>query len=204
MSTGRFLGALKITNSAPKLLVRGDGMVLGVTGSSLLTGAATAAATLKTSLDLLRTKQAAVKTGGPPARAARDLARDQVKLDMQSLLAVVQQIADANPSQAEAVLTAAGMFVRQVTVRTKPDLAIFQGTSSGMVNVRAKSRGRGTTYWWAVSTDEKAWTVQPLPTKKAKTSFANLTPGTTYFFRFQTFNASGMSDWSQIISFMVK
>ncbi len=62
-----------------------------------------------------------------------------------------------------------------------------------MVKVVAKSRRRATVYWWAISTDEKAWTVQPLPTKKAKTSYANLTPGTTYYFRFQTFNASRTS-----------
>ncbi len=70
MNIERLVGVLKLTNSAPKLLVRGDAMVQGVAGSVLLAGAATAAATLKTDLDLLRTKQAAVRD-----RAARRPAR---------------------------------------------------------------------------------------------------------------------------------
>ena len=158
----------------------------------------------RSDLDTLRTKQAATKGAGPVARAARDAAKEVVKRDVAALHVIVQQIADANPEQAEAVITAAGFFVRKVAPRNKPELAIYQGEVSGTVNVRAKARGRGTVYWWAVSTDQKQWTVQPLPTRKASTSFANLTPGTTYYFRFQTFNKSGMSDWSQIVSFMVK
>jgi hypothetical protein len=91
-----------------------------------------------------------------------------------------------------------------VVTRTKAELAVLQGASSGIAIARAKSRGRGAIYWWAVSTDQKTWVVEALPTKKAKTSFANLTPGTTYYFRFQAFTAAGMSDWSQIVAFMVK
>jgi hypothetical protein len=204
MSTVRFVGVIKLSSGAPKMLVRGDAMVLGVAGNPLLAGAAGAAATLKTDLDTLRAKQAAVKDGGTAASTARNTAMTQVKRDMETFLAIVQQLADASPNQAEAIITAAGLYVRKVVTRTKAELAILQGASSGIAIARAKSRGRGAIYWWAVSADQKTWSVEALPTKKAKTSFANLTPGTTYYFRFQAFTASGMSDWSQIVAFMVK
>ncbi len=79
----------------------------------------------------------------------------------------------------------------------------MHGATSGAVSARAKSRGRGATYWWECSTDQKTWAGSPA-TRIAQASFANLTPGTLYYFRFQALTKAGLSDWSQIVSFMVR
>jgi hypothetical protein len=112
-------------------------------------------------------------------------------------------LADNDPDKAAEIITAAGLGIKKVAVRNKPDLEIRQGATSGSAIAIAKSRGKGTTYWWAISMDQKSWTGSG-PTRTAKQSFANLTPGTIYYFRFQTLTKDGMSDWSQIVAFMVK
>jgi hypothetical protein len=41
------------------------------------------------------------------------------------------------------------------------------------------------------------------PNRVATMTFEGLTPGTTYAFRFKTLTRAGISDWSQIVAFMV-
>jgi hypothetical protein len=126
-----------------------------------------------------------------------------VKRDMENFRIFVQQNADTNEAQAAGIITSAGMLIKKVTVQDKPELALYQGATTGTARARAKSRGRGVTYWWEFSSDQKTWS-SASATRVANTSFANLTPGTLYYFRFQALTKAGLSDWSQIVSFMVK
>src|SRR5262249_21920471 len=82
MSAHRYVAVVKLPESAPRVLVRGDAMVLGVEGSPLLASAKGEAAVLKDDLDLLRDRQARVKNGGTVARALRDEVLEQVKRDV--------------------------------------------------------------------------------------------------------------------------
>jgi hypothetical protein len=203
MRAQRLIAALFLPTPVPKVLEAGDAMLAKVLASTLLSSCTTPTPTaFKSDLDALRTAQAA-KGSGPAAIEARDLALKQVRRDMRNFLVFVQQNADANEAQAANIITSAGMFIKKVVVRDTPDLAIRQGATSGTAIARAKSRGRGATYWWAFSADEKTWIVVPA-TRKATASFANLTPGMVYYFRFQALTKAGLSDWSQIVSFMVK
>jgi hypothetical protein len=203
MNTQRLVAVLNLSSTALGVLETGDATYAKVIASAALSACTTPTpAAFKTDLDALRGAQA-VKGTGKPATAARNAALKQVKRDMENLRIFTQQLADANEAQAAQIIASAGMSVKKVAVRNKPDLAIVQGATTGSAIARAKSRGRGATYWWEYSTDQKTWTNAPV-TRVAKTSFANLTPGTLYSFRFQTLTKAGLSDWSQIVGFMVK
>ena len=121
---------------------------------------------------------------------------------MQGLLQIVQQAADADPAHAGAIIESAGMFARAVTMPAIPDFAVKQGAASGEVVARVKSRGTGTTYWFASSSDGKTWVVGPA-SRKATFVFTGLPAGATSLFRFQTLTKKGLSDWSQPISLLV-
>ena len=83
-----------------------------------------------------------------------------------------------------------------------PDFAVKQGAASGEAVARAKSRGSGTTYWFASSSDGKTWVVGPA-SRKATFVFTGLPAAATSYFRFQTLTKTGLSDWSQPISLLV-
>ncbi len=199
----RLVAVLNLTSKATGTLEAGDAMYAKVTASTALSACTLPTpAAFKADLDALRAAQA-VKGTGKAAIEARNLTQKQVKRDMENYRIFAQQLADANPAQAAEIIASAGLFVKKGTSFRKPNLAIAQGETSGSVIVRAKSRGRGTTYWWQISTDEKSWLSSPA-TRIAKTTFAGLTPGTVYYFRFQTLTKAGLSDWSQVVGFMVK
>jgi hypothetical protein len=87
-------------------------------------------------------------------------------------------------------------------VRAIADFAVKQGGVSGEAVARAKSRGHGTTYWFASSSDGKSYVVAP-PVRKATFVFTGLPAAATSWFRFQTLTKTGLSDWSQAISLLV-
>ena len=203
MNIQHLVAVLNLRLPAPKVLEAGDSALVKMNASTLLSSCTNPTpAGFKTDLDALRAAQA-VKGTGPAAIALRNTALKQVKRDMTNFRIFVQQSADANEAQAASIIAGAGMLVKKVTVSNKPDLALFQGATTGSATARAKSRGRGVTYWWAFSSDQKTWSSAPA-TRIAQTSFANLTPGTLYYFRFQALTKACLSDWSQIVSFMAK
>ena len=57
-------------------------------------------------------------------------------------------------------------------------------------------------YEWQQSTDGKRWTNLPM-TLEAKTGVSGLTPGSTYYFRVQSFVKTGAENWSQVVSLLV-
>jgi Fibronectin type III domain len=203
MNTKRLVAVLNLPGPVPKLLEVGDTAHTSMTASTLLSTCTNPTpAGFKTDLDALRAAQA-IKGNGPAAISARNDAQKQVRRDMINYRIFVQQSADANEAQAATIIASAGLALKKVTARTKPDLAIVQGATIGTAIARAKSRGPRATYWWSSSTDQKAWVSAPA-TRIAQATFAGLTPGTMYYFRFQVLTKAGLSDWSQVVGFMVK
>src|SRR6202040_2907628 len=81
--------------------------------------------------------------------------------DLRHLVDHVQGVANANPSQADAIIQSAGMAVRKVTLRTKGELAVKLGAVSGSVKLVAKAVAPRACYDWQYSTDQKTWTEAP-------------------------------------------
>ncbi len=203
MTTQRLVAVLNLTPKVLGVLATGDATYVKVLASTALSACALPTpAAFKIDLDALRAAQAA-KGGGPAAIEARNVALKQVKRDLVNLRIFAQQLADANEAQAAEIIASAGMSVKKVTVRQKAELSLAQGATTGSAIARAKSSGPRSTYWWEYSVDQKTWSSAPV-TRVANTSFAGLTPGVLYYFRFQALTKAGLSDWSQVVSFMVK
>jgi len=160
-------------------------------------------ATLDADIAALDAAEAVVLTRAKGSAEARDVKLAAVKVDLEHLLAYVQQVADANPSTAESIIQSAGMSVKKVGVRAKSDLTAELGSVSGSLKLIAKAAANRASYEWHYSTDQKTWTNAPV-TLQARTVLAGLTPAVIYFFRFRPVTRVGEGDWSQVVSLLVK
>ena len=202
MDTQRLVAILNLPQPPGPFVERAGVIVERTTANPLFANATPTLAQLAADLAALRLAQIN-RLLGPAAMKARNAALRLMKRDLQQLRAFVQSLADADPEHAAQIIESAGLFVLVRSVHVKPDFEIRQGATSGTVTAHIRSRGPGATYWWELSTDSKVWTTFP-PTRVANNHFANLTPGTVYAFRYQVLTAAGLSEWSQIVTFMVK
>jgi hypothetical protein len=115
----------------------------------------------------------------------------------------VQGICELNVDHAAAIADSAGMKLRTFTAHVKAAFSVVQGSVSGSVVCDVKAPGIPATYYWSFSVNEKDWISAP-DSMTAKITIAGLTPGQTYYFRYRTLTRKGMSDLSQIVSFLVK
>lgn len=159
-------------------------------------------ATLDADIAALDVAEAAVLARTKGAAQARNVKLATVRSDLEQEKAYVQHVADSNPSQAEAIIQSAGMFVRTVTLHPKSVLAVKQGVVSGTAHIVAKAAGHRASYEWQSSTDQKTWTQLPV-TLQAKTDVLALTPGTTYYFRVRPVTKDGEGNWTQVVSLLV-
>jgi hypothetical protein len=133
----------------------------------------------------------------PPEQPAAEPDRDPE-------VATNQAAADADPDNAEAIITSASLIVRKVPVRTKAPFAVKAGTVSGAAVLEVESAGTHASYDWQMSVDGgKTWTEIP-STTRVKTTVTALPVSTTVQFRFRSLTPKGQSDWSQPIALTVK
>jgi len=160
-------------------------------------------AQFNTDIAALDAAQTTTKTRAPGAVAIRDQKRATVVLDLRRLVGYVQGIVDLDPSNATAIVAAAGMSLRKVPSRTKAPLAVKPHAISGTVSVAAKAVGKTTSNEWQFSVDGgKTWTAAP-STTKSRTTIPNLTPGVLTLFRHRANTKAGPANWSQTVSLMV-
>jgi hypothetical protein len=158
-------------------------------------------ATVTADIATLSAAQTALKNRAG-TMAARDDARKALVAGIHQLRAYVQQLADANPTQAAVIAENAAMTLRKSTAPHKSDLATKQ-VISGTVHVIAKAIKGARSYEWQFSTDGgKTW-ASVAPTTKATTSVPNLTPGVLTTFRHRAVTKGGPSEWGQPVSAMV-
>ncbi len=152
----------------------------------------------------LETCQTQAGTRAKGTAKVRNAAKRRALLDARHLRDFVQQVADSQPSAADAaaVIASAGMGERAKRTFHKPPLAAKWGSVSGEVVLVAKAVGVNATYFWQVSSDQKSWSNAP-ETMKATTVISGLTPGQTYYFRFRALTRAGQVDFSQVVSLLV-
>jgi hypothetical protein len=135
-------------------------------------------------------------------RTVRDDKQLVVVADMKQYHAYVQQLANANPAQAQVIADAATMTLRKVAALHKADLAVKQ-TVSGSVKVVAKAVKGAHAHNWQTSTDGgKTWLDAP-DTLQATTTIHGLTPGVVVTYRHRPLLKTGPADWSQPVSAIV-
>ncbi len=136
--------------------------------------------------------------------AARNAAKVVYTSAIHALKARVQQIADATPDQAEAIITSTTLAVKKVTPRQKQSFVARYGATSGAVEVIAKAAAPRASYEWQYSIDGgKTWVSTP-NTLQSKTTITMLPVATVVEFRVRATTKSGQGDWGLPTSLLVK
>jgi len=179
-------------------------LIGALAGNALIPNPNPSIATLTDKVTKLDTAQAATKSRAHGSVATRDAARDDLVLSLHAFKGNVQLLGDANPAQAEEIFASLGWAVRKTGPRIQAPLTVKAGVVSGSVNLRAKAAAARASYDWAWSADGgKTWT-EALSTLTSKTTITGLPVAMTCQFRFRSVTKAGTSDWSQVITFVVR
>lgn len=136
--------------------------------------------------------------------AARNAAKVVYVGAAHALKARIQQVADANPDQAEAIITSTTLAVKKSPNRQRQGFVAKYGDTSGTVRVTAPAAGARACYEWQYSVDGgKTW-VQTANTMQARTVISGLPVATVVEFRYRVTTKTGQGDWSLPTSILVK
>jgi hypothetical protein len=145
------------------------------------------------------------KSRAPGAVADRNAKEEVVRRDMEAWAQIVQTIADNQPADARAIIESAAMFVRIVTIRAKPPLAVVLGPQPGMVTLIAKAgpKGKKVFYEFQYTLDGGVtWLVAGTSTD-ARLDVAKLPPVTWIGFRYRINHKAISGAWSQVVTELV-
>ena len=199
----RTIIAFRLPSPVLALLKMGKSIIAAMTGNAHFPSPNPPLATLIASLTALDGAETATKTRAQGTVETRNAARTQLLSDLHAVKAYVQQVADANPEQADGIIASAGMTVRRTGARAKPTFAVRQGTTSGSVKISARAVAVRASYEWEWSVDGgKTWTLAP-PTLQARTAIGGLPVGTNVQFRYRSVTKTGAADWRQATSLLV-
>jgi hypothetical protein len=180
---------------------RGRSVLKAMKGSTNFSNAGPAIAAAESGLDMLQTLAAGPKSLGGAAAVQKQLRVCRGLFD--ALKGIVQQAADSDVANAEAIIKSASMGVKKRPApKVKAELEVKYGNVSGMALLIAKSFGRAS-YLWQMSTDGLNWSPLPM-TLRANTAVHGLTPGVKYFFRLKVTTKNGERDWTQTVSLLMK
>jgi hypothetical protein len=199
----RVLVASKLPEPVPALIKMAQAIFAALTGNAHFPTPNPPLTALNASITALVTTETATQTRAKGTVPARNAARAQLISDLQALKAYVQQVADANPDQAETIIASAGLTVRKTPSLAKPAFVARAGATSGSVKLAARAAALRASYEWEYSVDGgKTWTAAP-PTLQAKTTIGSLPVGTNVQFRYRSVTKTGAGDWSQPTSLLV-
>ena len=139
----------------------------------------------------------------PGAVKVRGEAKVALLKKLEPLRAVVQNGVDAQLDQAATIAESAKMKLRKLPTRIKADFAVHDGPGAGHVHLVARAIPKALLYFWELSLDQKVWTVA-LDTSSAQAFLAGLAVGQTCYFRFRARTRKAMTDYSQILSHLVR
>jgi hypothetical protein len=200
----RVFVVLKLPLPVPQLIKTAQAIIAALTSNVHIPNPNPPLPSLTTAVNTLVADEAATKTRAAGTVATRNVSRTTLLSLLHATKANVQQVADLNPEQAEAIITSAGMGVRKATTRTKAPFVAKPGAVSGTVKLVVKAAAVRASYDWEWSADAgKTWTAV-LPTLQAKTEIPGLPVATVVQFRYRAVTKAGAGDWSQPTSLLVK
>ena len=159
-------------------------------------------ATVQADLAAYQAAESAVLTRVKGAAVTRNEKYAVLHADLVHLMAYVQQVADANPANAQSIIESGGLSIRKTASHPKSAIAIKPGEVTGSAKIVAKAAAQRASYEWQYSTDQKTWTNAP-STLQAKTVIAGLTSGTVYYFRSRAVTKTGEGSYSQVVQLLV-
>jgi hypothetical protein len=169
-----------------------------MTNSAFFGALAARLAQLQTDITTLASAQLGFHSSPPTVtKALRDAALLVVQNDLRALQLDVQALADANHVQAEEIITAAGMKVKQQGAINKQNFVAKHGQISGTIELIAKGlRGRYANDWGNTN-DGTNW-IQVDPTLAAHTIVYDHTVGSILDFRHRYILKDGPTDWVHV------
>ena len=173
-----------------------------LTGNAHYPNPSPALSILTAAIALFFTTQTTAKTKVAGAASTHKDAALALLRVLNHLRDFVQGTIESAPLNAISVIESAGMRVTKQRARSKPQLAVKEGLST-MVTLMAKALVGNAVYYWEYSLDQKTWT-SATESFKATAEIAGLTPGQTYYFRFRGLTLKGKTDYSQVVSLIVK
>jgi hypothetical protein len=173
-----------------------------VTGNAWIPTPIPSIADVTTHAEKVVEKQNIVFTGLIGAAAARNVAYDLVKLDLNCWKAQVQMIADNNPLNAITIIESCGFKVKHVPEKTKKPLEAKNGDAPNTAKLIAKALGLKVSYEWQQSTDGTTWTNLPKSTTVANITATGIKSATLYYFRFRGNTSKVEGNWSDPIAFI--
>ena len=198
------LAALNLPTQVPDELKYGEAVLAGVTNNPNFPMPDPVITAFSDALTKYGAAATAAQTRAKGTIAARNAARVVFLGAIHALKARIQAVADANPEQAEAIITSTTLAVKKTTIRQRQTFEAKYGPTSGTVHVIAPSAGARAAYEWQFSVDGgKTWSQVP-NTLQAKTNIIGLPVATTVEFRYRVTTKAGMGDWSQPTSILVK
>jgi hypothetical protein len=203
-TTHHLIVAGKIPTASGPLTVYSRGLIAGLTGNLHISSPQPPIVTLTGLLTASEAAETATISRTKGTVGTRNAARTALRSALKTEVATIQAAADADPDNAEAIITSTSLTTRKVPVRVKAPFAVKSGAVSGAAILEVRSAGSHASYDWQMSVDGgKTWTEIP-STTKAKTSVSALPVATTVQFRFRSLTPKGQSDWSQPIGLLVK
>jgi len=171
-------------------------------GNSYFTASAAKVERLKEDIAELDDAETGCKRNPPTYTIQqRNAALELVKADLRSLRNDVQEVANADPANAEAIIASSGMSIKGKSFHGKKQNTAKDGIESGSVELTAEGPGF---HDWRMSTDGINWILLP-SSSKSSTTAKDLTPGTIYYFQNRkVFPGNEKGEWSQSIAIMVR
>lgn len=157
---------------------------------------------LSSDLKILENLEAACNTKPPTASvSARNAALLMVQNELRTLRNDVQNIADADPGNAQAIIESSGMSVKKPITHSGRQNTAEDGVDEGSVDLTAEGAG---VHEWRMSTDDETWTLLPA-SFTSKTTVKELTTGLVYYFQNRRIQPNHeKSEWSQSVKIRVR
>jgi hypothetical protein len=199
----RPIAALNVPRRLDDIVSFARFLVAAMSDNPALSSPALPLATFAADVAELEAAQAAVLTRAKGMADARNARLAAVRADFEYLRCHVQQLADTDPAEAAVIIERAGMSVKKPPSRNKAPFEARQGRVSGSAERVAKAVAKRASYEWQYSTDQASWVIAAT-TLQADVVVSGLTPGVEYFFRFLPLVKTGLGDFSQVVSLLVR
>ncbi len=179
-------------------------VVIAMTGNHYFPTPSPALSVITTDANNLETAYIAAQTRAHGTAAQKAAMVNALNLSMQALAHYVELIANADPNNAETIITSAGMVVKKPAVHLPRALHVVAG-AKGVVTLTCPLTKNASYKWeYAIGdpTIEANWKFlgEVRQTKMVQTG---LISGTVYHFREWTIGIKGIEPVSQVVSAMV-
>jgi len=202
----RSIVVLKLGNTFAKRLPRYKQILQAATGNTWITSLAPAIAQVGQHVADLDAAGVPAKNRVPGAVAARDLKDKTCKEDMEAWARITQVAADANPSEARAIIESMSMFVKVVSTRVKLPLTIEVQPVPGTVKAIAKAGSRSKRVFLELQYSPdggKSWVPGGMTTDSSIV-IAGLPSATWVGFRCRSWHKDVPGPWSQVVTELVR